>query len=170
VVTKPEDIKVDFSNSFSHEECQELCQLPLVVAAMVSAVDYSTLSENKEFEAFADFLRKAGSKRNTSPFVSAIIEATTSSDLKVFQDHCTAVATAMSGEKPVERALLQAKSVARLIDAKCDKRTAKSYKAFILGVALAVARAHKESVLPFASPISTVEDFHIRRLEAALGV
>ena len=60
MVTKPEDIKVDFSNSFSHEECQELCQLPLVVAAMVSAVDYSTLSENKEFEAFADFLRKAG--------------------------------------------------------------------------------------------------------------
>ena len=169
-MTKPVDIRGDFSNDFSSEEWQELCQLPLVIAAMISAVDYSTLSENKEFEAFADFLRKAGSKRGASPFVTAIIDATTSSDLKVFQDHCTAVATAMSGEKPVERALLRAKSVGRLIDTKCDKRAAKSYKAFILGVAIAVARAHKESMLPFASPISNVEDFHIRRLEVALGV
>ena|GEM_PF-1799287 len=158
------------TGDFTEAEWQELRRFPLVVAALISAVDYSTLSEGKEYEAFAGFIRTAGAKRRKSEFIAEILDAPVEADKESFLEYCTSIATAMSGDKPVERALLQAKELARMVDTKLDKRAAKAYKEFILDVALAVARAHKESALPFASSVSKVEDFHIRRLSTALGI
>jgi predicted CopG family antitoxin len=158
------------TGEFSEDEWQSLRRLPLVAASIISAVDYSTMSESKEYEAFADFIRKSSEKRRQSDFVAMILDETVAADLQTFQSLCTSVATAMSGEKPVDRALAEAGDIARMLDQRLDKKAARAYKEFVLDVALAVARAHKESALPFASPISTVEDFHIRRLSVALGV
>lgn len=155
---------------FTEEEWQELRRLPLVVAAIISAVDYSTVSEGKEYEAFAAFIRKAGEKRRQSAFVAAVLDQSVESDKQTFQELCTSVTTAMSGEKPVETALLWIRKMGKLADERLDRREARSYKEFALDVALAVARAHKESALPFASSISKVEDFHIRRMTTALGL
>lgn len=158
------------TGDFSEDEWQELRRLPLIVAALISAVDYSTVSEGKEYQAFAGFIRKAGAKRRKSVFITRILDESVEADQDTFFQHCTAVSTAMSGDKPVERALAQVNGVARMLDTRLDKKAARSYKEFVMDVALAVARAHKESALPFASSISTVEDFHIRRLSTALGL
>ncbi len=158
------------TGEFDEAEWQMLRQLPLVVAAVISAVDYSTISEGREYKAFAAFLEKAGSKRRKSAFVAKILDDVIDADHDTFQKHCTAVSSAMSGEKPVETALVQVKEVGLLLDKRLGRKDARPYKEFILDVAIAVARAHKESALPFASPISTVEDFHIRRIETALGI
>ncbi|MCK5778672.1 MAG: hypothetical protein KAH11_07760 [Rhodospirillales bacterium] len=158
------------TGEFDEAEWQTLRQLPLVVAAVISAVDYSTISEGREYKAFTEFLKKAGAKRRKSPFVAAILDEVVEADHDTFQKHCTTVSSAMSGEKPVENALKQVKEAGLLIDARLGKKDARPYKEFILDVALAVARAHKESALPFASPVSKVEDFHIRRIETALGI
>lgn len=158
------------TGEFDEAELQELQQLPLVVASIISAVDYSTISETKEFDAFAAFLEKAGAKRRKSPFVAEILDDVTLVDHDTFQKRCTAVSTAMGGDKPVETALKQLKDMGLKLDNRLDKKDARAYKDFIVDVALAVARAHKESGLPFASPISKVEDFHIRRIQQALGL
>ena len=158
------------TGEFNDAEWQQLRHFPLVVAALISAVDYSTLSEGREYDAFTDFIRKSDSKRRKSLFIAEILDEDVEYDRETFLAQCTSVATAQSGEKPIENALQQARNVAQLVDERLEKRDAKSYKEFVLDVALAVARAHKESALPFASSISTIEDFHIRRLTTALGV
>lgn len=155
---------------FNDEEWAEVIRLPLAVAALVSAVDYSSLSEAKEFAAFTDFIRKTGVRRRRTEIIGDFLDDMADTDLNLFQQHCHAVASAMSGDKPVDRFLVRAKTTARLVDARMPKAAAKAYKNFVLDVAMAVARAHKESMLPFASPVSKVEDFHIRRLEQALGI
>lgn len=91
-------------------------------------------------------------------------------DIEAFQQKCTLVASALSGEQPVENALKRIKTAGNLLNARLDKKTAKSFKNFLVDVAVVVARAHKESMLPFASTISKVEDYHIRRIETALGI
>lgn len=40
------------TGEFDEAEWQTLRQLPLVVAAVISAVDYSTISEGREYKAF----------------------------------------------------------------------------------------------------------------------
>ena len=161
---------MNYTDEFSEGEWELLGRLRLVVATMISAVDYSTMSEQREYKAFATFLSKAGEKRRKSEFVAAVLDDVVEADQETFLQHCTAVASAMSGDKPVETALRQVKAAALMLDQRLDKRDAKAYKDFIVDVALAVARAHKESALPFASSVSKVEDFHIRRIETALGI
>lgn len=157
-------------NNFSDDEWQALQQLPIIVATSISAVDYSSTSEDKEFFAFAAFIQKAAAKHTETSFVTAVLGNIEFVDIEAFQQQCTLVASAMSGEKPVESALNRIKSAGDLLDAHLDKKTAKSFKNFIVDVAIVVARAHKESMLPFASTISKVEDYHIRRIETALGI
>lgn len=155
---------------FNDEEWTEITRLPIAVAALISAVDYSSLSETKELAAFANFIRQAGSRRQRTGIIGDFLDEMADANIDLFQQHCHAVASAMSGDKPVDQALARAKKVGQLVDARMPKAAAKAYKNFVLDVALAVARAHKESMLPFASPVSKIEDFHIRRLEHALGV
>lgn len=155
---------------FNDEEWAEVIRLPIAVAAFISAVDYSSLSESKEFAAFKDFIRKAGGRRRRSQIIGDFLDDMANTDLNLFQQHCHAMTAVMSDDKPVERFLVRAKTTARLVDARMPKASSKAYKNFVLDVAMAVARAHKESMMPFASPVSKVEDFHIRRLERALGI
>lgn len=157
-------------NSFSDEEWLALQQLPIVVASLISAVDYSSTSEDKEFRAFAAFIQKAAKKHTKTPIVPAILSEIEDTDIEIFREKCTLVASALSGEKPVEIALKRIKEAGILVDTHLDKQTAKSFKNFVVDVAVVVARAHKESMLPFASTISKVEDYHIRRIETALGI
>lgn len=49
-------------DNFSDDEWQALQQLPIIVATLISAVDYSSASEDKEFFAFAAFIQKAAEK------------------------------------------------------------------------------------------------------------
>ena len=157
-------------NEFSDDEWQALQQLPIVVATLISAVDYSSASEGKEFHAFASFIQKAAKKHADTSFVTAVLGNIDVVDIEAFQQKCTLVASALSGEQPVEKALKRIKTAGQLLDSHLDKKTAKSFKNFLVDVAVVVARAHKESMLPFASTISKVEDYHIRRIETALGV
>lgn len=155
---------------FSDEEWNEIRRFPVLVAALISAVDYSSLSESKEFNAFAKFIKQAGARRKRSPLILALLEDTSDVNIDVFQDHCHHVAASLSGDKPVEKALERAKSIGLMMDERLPKKVAGTYKGFVMEVAVVVARAHKESLLPFASSISKVEDFHIRRLGQALRV
>lgn len=155
---------------FNEDEWHELRQLPIIVATLISAVDYSSLSENKEFEAFANFIQNVASKHNETSLIATVLGDVQNVDSATFQAECTSVASALSGEKPVEQALKRIKHAGELLDERLDKRNAKAFKNFIVDVAVVVARAHKESMLPFASTISKVEDYHIRRIETALGI
>ncbi len=161
---------MDRTEQLNEDEWAEIRQLPLQIAAMISAVDYSALSEGKEYKAFATYLAKAAAKRHRSEFLADVLAELRDIDLPAFQDHCLAVTGALSGDKPVDRTLARAKQTAAIVDAKLPKKTAKSYKNFLMDVAVAVARAHKESLMPLGSPVSTTEDYHIRRLERSLGL
>lgn len=156
--------------AFSEEEWADIRRFPVLVAAMISAVDYSSLSETKEFNAFAMFIQKAGARRKRSPLIAELLEDTSEINMNVFQDHCHHVAASLSGEKPVEAALDRAKAIGIMVDQRLPRKVAETYKNFVMEVAVVVARAHKESLLPFASSISKVEDFHIRRLGQAMRV
>lgn len=156
--------------AFTDEEWAEIRRFPVLVAAMISAVDYSSVSESKEFNAFASFIQKAGARRKKSPLISALLEDTSEINMSVFQDHCHHVAASLSGEKPIEAALERAKAIGLMVDERLPRKVAGTYKGFVMDVAVVVARAHKESILPFASSISKVEDYHIRRLGQAMRV
>lgn len=156
--------------SFTDEEWAEIRRFPVLVAALISAVDYSSLSEFKEFNAFATFIHKAGAKRKKSPLIAELLKDTIDVNVETFVDHCNHVAASLSGDKPIEAALNHARDIGILIDERLPKNVAGTYKGFIMEVAVVVARAHKESMLPFASSISKVEDYHIRRLGQAIRV
>lgn len=51
-----------------------------------------------------------------------------------------------------------------MIEDRAPARESRAFKAFVYDVGLAVARAHRERLLPLASPISHREDFWLRRL------
>lgn len=155
---------------FNDKEWDEIRRFPVHVAALISAVDYSSVSEFKEFNAFATFIHKAGARRKKSPLIAELLEDTIEVNVGVFLDHCQHVAASMSGDKPVEAALNHARDIGILVDERLPKKMAATYKGFVMEVAVIVARAHKESLLPFASAISKVEDFHIRRLGQAIRV
>lgn len=155
---------------FSDEEWNDIRRFPVLVAALISAVDYSSVSEFKEFNAFATFIYKAGAKRKKSPLIAELLKDTFEVNVEVFLDHCQHVAASMSGEKPVESALNHARDIGVLLDERLPKKMAATYKGFVMEVAIVVARAHKESLLPFASSISKVEDYHIRRLGQAIRI
>lgn len=157
-------------DAFEGDEWAEVCRLPLMVATMISAVDYSTVSEEREFRAFSAFIRETVDKRKLPPVVSDLLADTDMEDRESFLSLCHFVSGALSGESPVERTFEAAKAAGKVVDARLPKKDAKAYKTFVLDVALAVARAHKESMLPFSGPVSRVEDFHIRRLAHALGI
>jgi hypothetical protein len=156
--------------SFSDDEWNTVRRFPLVAASLISAVDYSSLSEEREFRAFADFIRSAGNRRKKSPLIAELLADTDIAERDMFMRQCQFVSAAMSGDNPVEAALREARDIGKLVDERLPKKAAKTYKSFIIDVALAVARAHKESAFPFAGAISRIEDFHIRRLQTALGV
>lgn len=156
--------------NFSDEEWAEIRRFPVLVAGLISAVDYSSVSEFKEFNAFASFIHKAGAKRKKSPLIAELLEDTIDVNVEVFLDHCQHVAASLSGEKPVEVALNHARDIGILVDERLPKKMASTYKGFVMEVALVVARAHNESLLPFASSVSKVEDFHIRRLGQAIRI
>lgn len=156
-------------DAFEPEEWQAVCRLPLLTAALISAVDYSSISEEREYRAFSTFIQRAGGKRKRALIISDILDDTDFGQRETFLDLCLSVTGALSGDNPVEKAITDAKKIGKLVDTKLSKKAAKSYKGFVLDVALAVARAHKESMMPFAGPVSRVEDFHIRRLAQALG-
>jgi hypothetical protein len=155
---------------FNEQEWLEIRRFPVLVAALISAVDYSSVSEFKEFNAFATFIHKAGAKRKKSPLIAELLEDTVEVNVQVFLDHCQHVAASLSGDKPVEVALNHARDIGILVDERLPKKVAATYKGFVMEVAVVVARAHKESLLPFASSISKVEDYHIRRLGQAIRV
>lgn len=157
-------------DSFETEDWQALCRLPLLVAAMVSAVDYSSVSEEREFRAFAAFIREAGAKRKQTQTVVDLLADTDLENREAFLAICQSVNGALSGENPVERTFDAAKKLGKIVDARLPKKDARIFKTFIVDVALAVARAHKESAFPLAGPVSRVEDFHIRQLTHALGL
>ncbi len=159
---------MDGRDQFSDEEWAELRELPILAAALISAVDYSRLSEGKEFAAFADFIRQAGGRQRRSPLIAAIPEDTADAEIERFRDLCDKVAHALSADKPMEKAIARVKDAGRLVDERLPPKQAASYKSFVMEVASVVARAHKESIIPFASPISHTEDFYIRRLAKAL--
>ena len=155
---------------FSEDEWNTVRRFPLVAASLISAVDYSSLSEEREFRAFADFIRSAGNRRKKLPLIAELLVDTDITERDQFMQQCQFVSAAMNGDNPVETALREAKDIGKLIDARLPKKVAKVYKSFIVDVAVAVARAHKESAFPFSGAISRIEDFHIRRLETALGI
>ena len=161
---------MDGRDAFEPEEWQAVCRLPLLTAALISAVDYSSISEEREYRAFSAFIQRAGEKRKRAGIVADILNDTDFGEREVFLELCLSVTGALSGDNPIEKAINDAKTTGKLVDTKLSKKAAKSYKEFVLDVALAVARAHKESMMPFAGPVSRVEDFHIRRLAQALGV
>lgn len=161
---------MDGRELFNDAEWAEIRRFPVLVAALISAVDYSSSSEFKEFNAFATFIHKAGAKRKKSPLIAKLLEDTIDVNVEVFVDHCNHVAASLSGDKPIEMALNHARDIGILIDERLPKNTAGTYKGFIMEIAVVVARAHKESMLPFASSISKVEDYHIRRLGQAIRV
>lgn len=55
-----------------------------------------------------------------------------------------------------------------MIEDRAPARESRAFKAFVYDVGLAVARAHRERLLPLASPISHREDFWLRRLGKTL--
>lgn len=156
--------------SFSDEEWQAICHLPLLTAALISAVDYSSISEEREYRAYADFIHKTSLKRNRSDIIDALLKEMDVDDKDTFHALCHSVTGALSGDNPIDRAIANVKGIAKTVDARLPKDEAKSYKMFVLDIASAVARAHRENMMPFAGSVSRVEDFHIRRLEQALGV
>lgn len=155
---------------FNDKEWEDIRRFPVLVAALISAVDYSSVSEFKEFNAFATFIHKAGAKRKKSPLIAELLEDTVEVNVGVFLDHCQHVAASLSGEKPIDTALNHARDIGILVDERLPKKVASTYKGFVMEVALVVARAHKESLLPFASSVSKVEDYHIRRLGQAIRI
>ncbi|MDA0997421.1 MAG: hypothetical protein O2944_04340 [Proteobacteria bacterium] len=157
-------------DAFNDEEWSELCSLPLVVATLISAVDYSAQSEGREFNAFVDFLRQVGGRRKRAPIVDAVLKDAAPIDQAAFRDQCTMIATARSGEKPIEAALKRIKQSGALLADRLEPKQASAFRDFIMELGGAVARAHKESMLPFANPVSHTEDFHLRRISKALGV
>lgn len=157
-------------DSFDKDDWQALCRLPLMVATTISAIDYSMVSEDREYRAFAAFIKEAAGKRKQAAVVVELLADTDYDDRETFLSLCQSVTGALSGDNPVERTFAAAKAAGKTVDKSLSKKDAKAYKTFILDVALAVARAHKESMLPLTGSVSRVEDFHIRRLADALGL
>lgn len=107
---------------FSDEEWTEIRRFPVLVAALISAVDYSSLSESKEFNAFAVFIYQAGAKRKKSPLIAELLEDTSEVNIDVFQNHCHHVAASLSGDKPIDAALDRAKAIGKMLDERLPKK------------------------------------------------
>ena len=99
-------------------------------------MDYSSVSEFKEFNAFATFIHKAGAKRKKSPLIAELLEDTIEVNVQVFLDHCQHVAASLSGDKPIEIALNHARDIGILVDERLPKKVAATYKGFVMEVAV----------------------------------
>ncbi len=155
---------------FTLEEWDTVTAMPVVAAALISAVDYSAQSERKEIDTFARHFKRTAAKHKKSHLVQAVHATNTEDDLRVFRDVCNRIAAQQSGDTPIDDEMRRINNVVKLVDSRADESEAKAYKRFAYECAVLVARAHKESALPFANPISRTEDFYLRRLGRALGL
>lgn len=154
-------------DAFASAEWQVVAALPIVVAALISAVDFSQLSERREYEAFRAHLKRLAAKRTRSRLVAdAVADAV--DDLDEFERVCRSVAAPEAGGNPAEERLKAVQRTLLMVESRVTAREARVFKSFVYDVGVAVARAHRESLLPLTSPISHREDFWLRRLRKAL--
>lgn len=125
------------------------------------------LSERREYQAFREHLKRLAAKRTRSRLVAEVVTDAID-DEDAFQSICQAIASPQSGGSPTEERLKTVGQVVRMIEDRAPARESRAFKAFVYDVGLAVARAHRERLLPLASPISHREDFWLRRLGKTL--
>jgi len=158
------------NDDFTADEWDDVTAAPVAAAAVISAVDYSALSEQKELDAFHRFFERSAASHSKSQLVQAVFAACAGDDLEAFREICDRVAAQQSGDTPIEDNMRHIGRVARMVEDRASAEEATAYKKFVYDCALLVARAHREHPLPFANPISRKEDFHLRRLGRELRV
>lgn len=157
-------------DGYTAEEWETVSSGPVVAAALISAVDYSELSERKEIAAFADHFNRVGAKFLDAGLVQAVLESTAAGSTATFKSVCDSVAGGATGETPVDERFRQIERAVAIIQSRVDAQEVAAYKRFVYDVAVIVARAHREGLLPFSNPISRIESFYLRRLRKALSI